>query len=530
MYIFPVRKSSCTSCLSRISSKASTRMRHYRRTIACAVLVPFAILTAMLALRGQQLSFIPNGVLFPNPGGASQTYSTTNGGIDLTGPFFQSIGTNGRSCATCHQPSDGMSVAAENVQRRFVQTKGEDPIFRTVDGSNCNHSIDVSTLAGRSAAYSLLRTRGLIRVALTVPANADYKVVRLNNPYGCNEEDVISMYRRPLPSTNLRFLSAVMFDGRESSPTTGTTKILHANYPTSLLDDLAHQSMDATTGHAQGDGTRPTPAEQKQIVDFEMSLFTAQTVGRGVGRLDAQGARGGPGPLTVQPFFISMNSSVHFLLPQFEQPGGLLIPGDGQFTPAIFDTFSEWARLPAADPRSAVARGQDIFNSKPIDITDVAGINDDLSAGGLVAGGITSLQGTCGTCHDTSNVGNHSFPTPLNIGAGDPDPSNSTVNLGGLDVSYLPQITVCKTDPATGHLTNNCKTTTDLGQALIDGKFDHVGKIKGPILRGLAARAPYFHNGSAETLLDVVHFYENRFGLALTPAEESDLVAFLNVL
>jgi len=79
-------------------------------------------------------------------------------------------------------------------------------------------------------------------------------------------------------------------------------------------------------------------------------------------------------------------------------------------------------------------------------------------------------------------------------------------------------------------LTNDCKTTTDLGQALIDGKFDHVGKIKGPVLRGLSARAPYFHNGSAQTLLDVGHFYETRFGLALTPQEESDLVAFLRVL
>jgi cytochrome c peroxidase len=69
-----------------------------------------------------------------------------------------------------------------------------------------------------------------------------------------------------------------------------------------------------------------------------------------------------------------------------------------------------------------------------------------------------------------------------------------------------------------------------LGQALIDGKFDHVGKIKGPILRGLAARAPYFHNGSAQTLLDAVRFYEGRFGLVLTPQEESDLVAFLSTL
>ncbi|PYT68855.1 MAG: hypothetical protein DMG39_20050 [Acidobacteria bacterium] len=65
---------------------------------------------------------------------------------------------------------------------------------------------------------------------------------------------------------------------------------------------------------------------------------------------------------------------------------------------------------------------------------------------------------------------------------------------------------------------------------MIDGQFDHVGKIKGPILRGLSARARYFHNGSAPTLLEAVHFYEIRFGLVLTPQEESDLVAFLSVL
>jgi len=188
--------------------------------------------------------------------------------------------------------------------------------------------------------------------------------------------------------------------------------------------------------------------------------------------------------------------------------------------------------VPNASPRAAVARGQAIFNSRPINITGVAGINDDVSAGGLVTGGMSSLTGTCGTCHDTPNVGNHSFPTPLNIGTGDPDPSNAAANLGGLDVSYLPSITVCKLDLTTNppRLTNSCKTTTDLGQALIDGKFDHVGKIKGPILRGLSARAPYFHNGSAQTLLDAVRFYENRFGLVLTAQEESDLVAFLRAL
>ena len=483
----------------------------------------------MSAGQGQR-PFIPNGTFFPNEDGLSQTYSTNGKGIDLTGPFFQSMGTNGRSCSTCHELSDGMSVSASHIQQRFVQSRGEDPIFRTVDGSNCNHSIDVSTLERKFAAYSLLRTRGLFRIAIAVPVNADYRIVSVQNPYGCNESDTISMYRRPLPSTNLRFLSAVMVDGRESTPLTGTQKIQFANYPGSLLSDLAHQSVDATTGHAQGDGSRPTSEEQQEIVDFEMSLTTAQAIGNGVGRLDAQGAKGGPIALATQPFFISVNSSVDPLVPQFEPPGGLNAPGDGHFSATIFDLFDAWASRHEMSPRAAVARGQTIFNSKPINITGVAGINDDISAGGLVKGGVPSLTGTCGTCHDTPNVGNHSFPTPLNIGTGDPDPYDSSVNMGGLKIRYLPSITVCRADPISGGPTSECKTTTDLGQALIDGKFDHVGKIKGPILRGLSARAPYFHNGSAQSLLDVVRFYEGRFGLVLTRQEESDLVAFLSSL
>src|SRR5262245_18184311 len=246
------------------SSRLIGKSRRSSTTAAAFV----AALAVVAAVHGQdrneipRVPFIPDGVVFPNPNGASQTYSTIGGGIDQTGPFFQILGTNGRSCSSCHQPSDGMSVSAASIEQRFVQTDGLDPIFRTVDGSNCNHDIDVSTRAERTAAYSLLRTRGLVRVAITVPANADYDVVNVDNPYRCGETAGISMYRRPLPASNLRFSSAVMFDGRESTPATGTQKFLYENYPASLLSDLAHQSVSATTGHAQGDGTRPTVAEQ----------------------------------------------------------------------------------------------------------------------------------------------------------------------------------------------------------------------------------------------------------------------------
>src|SRR6267143_1597169 len=478
---------------------------------------------------------VPPFQIFADPDGAFATLNLGGPTDTTTNPFFLDLGSNGRRCVTCHQPSDAWSVTPSHIQRRFAATLGTDPLFRPVDGATCT-TADVSTREERREAYSLLLSRGLIRIGIAVPANADYQVVSVYNRYGCNATDVISMYRRPLPTTNLPFLSAVMFDGRESSPTTGTTRILFSNYPTSLLNDLAHQSVDATTGHAQGDGTRPTAEEQKQIVDFETKLFTAQIRDRHAGDLDEDGAMGGPGSLAAQPFFISVNSSVHFLIPAFEQPGGLVKPGDGQFTSNIFNLYNNWAQTNNSEydehaaARLSIVRGEQLFNTLQIPITGVAGINDDVAAGGLIAGGVLSLNGTCGTCHDTPNVGNHSFPTPLNIGTGDPSPNNPSVSLGGLDVSYLPEITVCKTDPTTSLPTNNCRTTTDLGQALIDGRFDHVGKIKGPILRGLAGRAPFFHNGSAATLMDAVNFYDTRFDLHLSQQDKDDLVAFLRTL
>jgi len=71
---------------------------------------------------------------------------------------------------------------------------------------------------------------------------------------------------------------------------------------------------------------------------------------------------------------------------------------------------------------------------------------------------------------------------------------------------------------------------TDPGRAMISGKCQDIGKLKGPVLRGLAARAPYFHNGGAETLGDVVNFYNQRFNLNLTEQQKADLVAFLQAL
>jgi hypothetical protein len=48
---------------------------------------------------------------------------------------------------------------------------------------------------------------------------------------------------------------------------------------------------------------------------------------------------------------------------------------------------------------------------------------------------------------------------------------------------------------------------------------------------GLSPRArPYFHNGIAATLEDVIHHYETHLGFIFTDEERADLVAFLNAL
>src|SRR5262245_21652657 len=200
-------------------------------TIACVL--------SALTVSGQSL---PNLFPLPNASGLVATYNTNNKPIDLTGPFFQSLGTNGRSCASCHLPAQGWSISADEVKLRFELTEGLDPIFRTNDGSNCDHNIDTSSIEARRRSYSLLINRGLIRVAIPVPADAEFEVVGVVNSYGCSDPGTLSMYRRPLPSTNLRFLSTVMWDGRESSTQTDTQKITFGTNPGDLLADLSHQS------------------------------------------------------------------------------------------------------------------------------------------------------------------------------------------------------------------------------------------------------------------------------------------------
>jgi len=428
----------------------------------------------------------PDLLAFDNAFGQARTFNE-RGILDPANPFFQSLGTNDRACVTCHRAEEGWTITPAGVQQRFDASDGLDPIFRTNDGSTCEGA-DVSTRAARESAFSLLRTRGLIRVSVTPPVGAEFTIESVDDPYNCHTDLASpSLYRRPLPATNLRFLSAVMWDGRESPA------------GRSLTESLLTQAKDATLGHAQA-SLMPTDAELKAIVDFETKLYTAQARDKSAGALGAQASTGGPISLSRQAFFVGIND------PLGQNPSG------AQFDPRAFSLFSAWGSLASTDNdpttpfRQAIARGEEIFNVRPIAITGVSGLNDELNA--------SSIPGTCTTCHDSPNVGNHSVKAPLNLGLTDPERRTPDMPLYTLR------------NVATGDV----RQTTDPGRAMISGKWKDIGKFKGPILRGLAGRAPYFHNGFAATLADVVDFYDSRFNLGLTAREKQDLIAFLAAL
>lgn len=482
--------------MRQLYGKAVQRMTSWRHRAMVAAILG-AVFIATLVSGDSHLNNLRS---FDDPTGRVRTFSTS-GEAEMNNAFFQSLGTNGRSCASCHQASDAWTVTPEHIRVRFDASRGLDPIFRTNDGANCP-SADVSTLKARRKSYSMLLTKGLIRVSIGVPAGAEFSVTGIDDPNNCAETTPagLALFRRPLPATNLPFLSTVMWDGRESFK--GQT----------LNFDLSDQAVQATLGHAQG-AKDPTSQQIADIVSFELSNFTAQIDDDRVGNLNADGAQGGPNTLAAQPFFVGINDPL----------GGT--PPGVDFNSVAMTLFSKWASLKNEDSdegrnaaRASVARGEALFNTFPIPISGVSGLND-------LPGVPASFVGSCTTCHNAPNVGNHSVALAINIGVTEYPP------VPALDISGLPVYTInCAAGARLpiGH--DSTIQTTDPARALITGKCADIGKTKGPILRGLAARAPYFHNGSAATLRDVVNFYEQRFQLNFTEQQKSDLVAFLRSL
>jgi cytochrome c peroxidase len=474
------------------------------------------------------LSMIPNLQPFEDETGAVTTFNTA-GNIHKDNPFFQSLGTNGRTCETCHEADQAFSISAKGVQELYNKSHGKDPLFAAFDGANC----PTETSTGRDA-HSLLLARGLIRIGITLPATPEFQVAVIHDPYGCamttdatTGRPLISVYRRPLPTSNLRYLTTIMFDGRETLMPLNNAQTVDAN----MNFDLVDQAKSAVTGHAQG--VAPSDAQLAQIVQFEMGLSTAQVRDNAAGSLDKHGAKGGakelsnleyyPGAndaLGADPTGAPFNSSAFTLYTAWEKPSVNGHRYDGR------DDWDDHGRNAA---REDIAAGEKLFNTRTAVITGVRGLNDNPALGSPA-----SIAGTCTTCHDSPNVGNHSVALPLDIATSRlPGYESNNAIVAGLQELSAPDLPVFEIrgcpDPANA---GNAITyyTSDPGKGLVTGKCADVNRGKGPILRGLAARAPYFHNGAAADLKELVNFYNQRFQMNFTEKEKQQLVAFLNSL
>jgi cytochrome c peroxidase len=445
--------------------------------------------------------------------GTIATYQP-NGPTETAGnAYFTSLGTNGRTCFTCHEPQNGWAMNPASANAIFNATNGQDPLFAPVDGAVCpNVAAEATTLSEKAAAASQLLSKGNIRIFLPVPANAQFKVRILKDPYGCENSvqyglptGVISMYRRVLNATNLTRNAqtgpppapqgAIMWDGREPS--------------------LESQFQDATLGHAQAKNA-PSSAEIDQGVAFETGLFTTQST-NSAGSLSALPALGGP---------INLSRIGVPNVPQFE-------------IPFSFTQFEGWADSANA-AQASINRGETIFDTTLFTINGVAGFNNVVSTLVPVPGPIT---GTCSTCHNNLDVGADTIGGGRHLGIGD----NSSVDHSGpqATATVLPptadqplfafdcpvgSIPYFSNPVTIGGKTYDEFQTTDPGMGLISGNCADLGKFKVPRLNGLAARAPYFHNGNAASLTELVEFYDTRFSIGLSSQQKQDLVNFLNSL
>jgi cytochrome c peroxidase len=482
---------------------------------------------------------------YPNPYGLGGIYQQGGSVTTSSNAFFQPLGTNGRSCFSCHRPDSGMGVSAQSIQELFFTSGGTAPIFAPVDGANCPSNVPG---AGHHdggyesffASHSLLLNKGLIRIFLPVPKEAndlssvglpphptEFTISVVSDPNGCNTDpaystyvdpvthevtQIVSVYRRPVIASNLQFAlipagtlgfgyfpnldnvtGAPVVDPATGLPISGNI-MWDGREPT-----LQTQAQDATLIHAQA-LTAPTAAQIAEIVAFESNTFAAQNRLNIAGDLtgaDGSSVYGGPLNMSTQPLTV------------------------GNFT-----DFDSWLANPnPAEPektqlRASIARGQDLFNNMPFNVNDVAGFNN----GDIY---ITAPQpATCSACH-IAQAGTALLPRNLmDIGTG-----GQSAQFGGPRPSYdLPIFKLTCAAPYTTPYDGSVVFTNDPGMALITGRCMDIGRKIVPQVRALAARAPYFSDGSAATLREVVEFYNKRFSINYTEQQKEDLVHFLEAL
>jgi len=441
----------------------------------------------------------------------------TSGAIDTKGhPFFEPLGVNGRACVTCHQPAYAMTISAAAIRERWNATHGKDPLFAAVDGSDCP-----DLPQEKESSHSLLLNRGLIRLAIPWPptkAKPEFSIEVVSDPTGCNtsakyglhsSHPAVSVFRRPRMAANLKYVTnptpqfALKLGGlADVDPETG--KPVSMNFMADAREpSLRSQARSAAHEHEERQAPLPDAALAR-IVDFESQMYVAQIFDAKAGNLAEAG-----GPPALGPRAMAEH-----------RPGVL---GDNDYDP-VFQLFDVWktpGQSAQSQFRASVARGNGIFMFRQFWLRDTTHINS-IGLG-------NPLKRTCATCHNAQMTGQDLSAGWVDLGTTNyPTWSEPPLYSESRELPVF-KITCDKDAPPHPYL-GRVIYTSDPGRALISGRCVDVGSIVMQQFRGLAARAPYFSNGSMKSLRELVDFYDRRFDMKLSEQEKQDLVNFLGVL
>jgi hypothetical protein len=466
---------------------------------------------------GSKLS-LPASMQAPDRYGTLGILNDT-GIVEMEGhPFFTPLGTNGRACISCHQPAYAMSVSVLGLRDRWTVSRGRDVVFAAADGSNCPHLPQEDI-----ASHSLLLERGLFRVALDWPPRdsagktirPEFELEVVRDPTGCNlhpqygvrsKRPMVSVYRRPRPVANLKYVVSANGAQRllqktgevaavdpESGLPQSMNLLADARWPT-----LQMQVQDAARVHLQR--STPLDADQlRKLVDYAMQTYVAQSADRLGGSFHGDDA-----PAAIGPERLARGDAAGIRTAMID---------------SVFGRFDQWKSSSALDAarrefRASAARGSDLFMTRRFWIRDAMHTNSLFG---------NPIKRTCSACHSARMTGMDTQAGWIDVG---------TANLPWAGESPdLPLFKVtCDAKLPPHPFLGRTIYTHDPGRALITGKCDDVGAIVMQQLRGLAARPPYFANGNAGTLREVIDFYDRRFNIGFSELEKQDLVSFLSVL
>jgi hypothetical protein len=457
-------------------------------------------------------------LVYENPLGRLGVLNAS-GPINTTGhPFFEAIGSNARACVTCHQPANAMSVSVESIRERWRVTQGRDPIFAAVDGSN-NPSLPQDD----ARSHSLLLNRGLFRVGMPWPppgVTPEFQIDVVRDPTGVNRDPVygltspsstVSVFRRPRIVANLKYVTSPdgLFNVKlgvlmDKDPDTGRPSSMNI-MADARAASLSVQAQGAYHDHQGGKG--PLPRTQlERILAFENQIYVAQVWDRVGGSLIEPGGPAALGPANVARHDVHVLNSAR--TPGFH----------------FFDMWQQPATAtgdPRAEFRTSVARGNDIFLNRRFWVKDVTHINS--------IGLANPAKRTCAVCHNAQTSGMDLAPGWVDLGTTNyPTWTEAPVWSESQDLPVF-KLT-CRSDAPPHPFLGRQIYTADPGRALVTGRCADIGAITMGQFRGLAARAPYFSNGSAKDLRELVDYYDRRFDMRLSGQEKQDLINFLGVL